>query len=605
MKKASKVLVLLLIVVFVLGVFAGCGMIGKNTEKYRATTAITVGNEKITIGKLIDNFNNYYSNYLEYIRQGQISVNDVFAMSVQALYSQYMKIDEYKASNQPVSATGDFANQEYLTAEELDYTIKYVKYVLYTTLDSVVEGYIKADFELKDEEKEDTSRDFREFDDLKDNESYSDYVYSQNLSNEDMDEYISKYYEGVLNTDNLSVDAYVYATAEQAAQKLDDLNKRLEDDEEITFAQYKEWQEQALKQYKKNVLRTYEYDINALIKRQVEDLIVSVIVAKYNYNVYKAIDHEELSKTLSALKETYNSLKDNQEARFNVDNDFVKHIDALTDTSYIFTVLENYNYIFVKNILIPFTDAQKTILSNLQSKLGSSKDPRYIAKRTELASQIVADDFLSEKDDDGKYQKVENIFALKDGKLVVNPDGALGAYFKADGKLSVMDGKTADETVVELMKQYNTDTAQHSALYEYVVRVGEVPESYNVKWVPEFVEASNEAYDLATAAGANGGYYGLAISSYGVHIVYYSSRVTAQSFNFDNDNYLKTNLPEYRMFKTYYNSQSSELLSEAVEALQKAYYPSKIVANSNELKKFLKQNGLTFDFEKSLKLDEE
>lgn len=140
MKKASKVLVLLLVAVFVLGALSGCGMIGKNTEKYRSTTAITVGNEKITIGKLIDTFNNYYNSYAGYISQGQLSVNDVFSWSVQSLYSQYMKVDAYKTSNQPVSATGNLANQEYLTAEELDYAIRYVKYVLFTTLDSVGRG---------------------------------------------------------------------------------------------------------------------------------------------------------------------------------------------------------------------------------------------------------------------------------------------------------------------------------------------------------------------------------------------------------------------------------------------------------------------------------
>ena len=87
--------------------------------------------------------------------------------------------------------------------------------------------------------------------------------------------------------------------------------------------------------------------------------------------------------------------------------------------------------------------------------------------------------------------------------------------------------------MIELMKQYNTDTAQHSKVYDYVVRVGEVPDSYTSSWVQEFVDAANVAYDLATAAGATGGYYGVAVSTYGVHIVYYSAKVEAQTFDFE------------------------------------------------------------------------
>ena len=59
MKKASKILTLILVVVLLCGMFTGCAMFGRDALKYRDITAITVGNVVITVGKLLDTFNNY------------------------------------------------------------------------------------------------------------------------------------------------------------------------------------------------------------------------------------------------------------------------------------------------------------------------------------------------------------------------------------------------------------------------------------------------------------------------------------------------------------------------------------------------------------------
>lgn len=606
MKKVSKVLVLLLVAVMVLSIFSGCGVFSRNNEKYRATAALQVGNETITIGKIIDTFNNYYNSYYSYISQGYVTVDDVFDIAMTSLYTQYMKLDAYKTTpNVPTytHAGTDFANQQYIDDEEYAFSVKYVKHIVFTGLDSVVEGYIKNDYELNDKEEEDTSRDFIEYDDLSGCDTYSEYVYRQNFVDEDMDEYFADYYNGIATFDNVSVDEYVYQSESDAQAMLDQINDRIEGEEKITFTQYKQWQQDALKQYRDNVQNSYEYSLETLIERQIEDFIVSVITTKYDYSVYKAIDGADLQETISQLTSTYEKLKANQTASFNINSNFVSFIEGLTDSSYIYTVPEGYNYIFVKNILIPFTSEQKTVLSNLQKQLGSDTDPRYIAKRTEFAAEVVAEDFLHQ-DGEGENVKVENLFTTDDqGNVVVNADGALGSYFGSDGKVIPMQGKTADETVIELMKQYNTDTAQHSKVYDYVVRVGEVPDSYTSSWVQEFVDAANVAYDLATAAGATGGYYGVAVSTYGVHIVYYSAKVEAQTFDFET-NLLNSTTPEYRTFKTYFETKSSDMLEDALDALKEAYYPTKIV-KSNEFDKFLKENKLTYDLQSALDLSKE
>lgn len=615
MKKASKFLTLLLVAVLVLSIFSGCSFFGRNTEKYRAQVAIKVGNEEITIGKLIDTYNSYYNTYASYIGS-YITLDDVFEMAVSSLYSQYMKVDAYKTKSNVETFThswlGDveIANSEYLTETELKHGVKYIKYLLFSTLDTMVESYIESDYtlaEAEEEEEEDTSRDFVEFDDLEGASSYSEYTYNQTFANEEMTEYLDDYYTDILKDDSFTYGEYVYDASKTApaklAEKLEDYNDRIEGEGEITLAQYVEYQQQALKQYEKNVKISYDYDLATLINRQMEDYVSSVIVAKYNYDVYGVIDGANLAETLQKLNSQVQEAVESQKTDFNINSGFVDFIEDLDDDSHVYYVPDNYNYIFVKNILIPFTTEQKTVLSNLEKQLGSATDSRYIAVRNKFAAEIIADDFNSEKDEDGNYEKVSDLFKLDStGKIQLNFDNQnLGKYFSADGKVLPMADKTAEETIIELMKRFNTDTASHSSLHDYVVRVGEVPESYTSPWVSEFVDAANDAYN---AAGGNPGTsYGIAISSYGVHIVFYSADVKAETFDFEH-NWNKTETAEYRLFKAFFSSESDELTEEDTDKLNELYYAEKI-QKTDAFDKFLKDNGITFDFEKSISLDEE
>lgn len=614
MKKASKFLTLLLVAVLVLSIFSGCSLFGRNTEKYRAQTAITVGNENITIGKLIDTYNNYYNSYSSYIGT-YVTLEDVFEMAVSALYEQYLKIDAYKTSN-PQTYThawlGDLSvhNGEYLTDTELQYGVSYIKYILFSTLDTMVESYIDSDYTLQEatEETEDTSRDFYEFDDLEGASTYSDYMFAQTFVNEEMDEYISNYYEGIIKNDTLVYGEYVYDVANAAqisglTKKIAELNERIEDSDPIDAAKYVEYQSQALKQYEKNVLISYDYSLESLIARQLEDYVNSTIVAKYNYSVYGAIDGANLAETLQQLKTNVVEATASQKTDFKINSNFVSFIEGLTDDSHVYYVPENYKYIYVKNILIPYTTEQKTILGNLEAQQGSATTPEYLAKCKEFAAQIVADDFFSEKDEDGNYEKVSNLFTLDaNGELVINlSNSEFGKYFDANGKVVPAEGKTATETILDLMARFNTDTASHTSLHDYVVRVGEVPESYTAPWVTEFVDAANDAYNAAN--GVAGTTYGIAISTYGVHVVFYSADVVAETFDFD-ANWLNTSTSEYRLFKSYFTTQSDTLIEEAIDALKDSYYAGKI-KKTDAFDKFLKENEIEFDFEESISLDEE
>lgn len=522
---------------------------------------------------------------------------------MQTLVNQAMKVAAYKATDPAATdntALKDFCtNAQYLTKEEIEYAIKYVKYLTFQTFDSSVISQLSVDRTVGDEEKEDTSRDFTEVADLEGNE-YSTYYYRQRVFSKESKEYFDKFYKDVTINLDANVDEYVYATAAAAEARLANLNDRLdEEDEKITFEEYKTVQERIVKQFQRSVKVTYSLEMTEFIKNQVADVVSSMLASKYDYTVNKTIDVDNLAATLATLKSNLDILSAAQATGFALNDSFVSFIEGLSSSSYIYNVPGEYDYIFVKNILVPFTSQQQAILSNLANDLGGdTTNEAYIKLRNKYAAAIVADDFNSTKNDDGEYAKVSELFKLDNGKLVINPEGELGNVFLADGTVNKGDYATTDEVVIANMKRFNTDTAQHTAQYDYVVRVGDIPAGYSHPWVTEFVDAAKETYELGE------GTYALAVSTYGVHIVYYSAKVTAQTFNFE-QNRLNTTAPEYRMFTAYFSEQSSILINNAVEALNKDYLENDKIKTTKAFDKFLKDNEFDFDLIEFLTPDED
>ena len=603
MRRASKILTLILVVVFLFGIFAGCDLIGKDTKKYREAVAITVGDQKITVGKLLDTFNSYYNSYYYYIAYAGWTVGDVLDVAVKSLYTQYMKVDSYTsdANHVKVAANKDkFEYAEFLTQAQLDYSVSYVRYLVFTSFDSAVLEKVEAKYELGDEEAEDTSRDFYEYDDLKGAATYAEYYLNQNFTNEDMDEYIEKYFEdGVAKFANPTADLKELYL-ESAKAKVDELNERVDEDgEKVDLDEYKKFQDVVYKQYVSTVKNNYGIDFDAFIKQQVEDLIISGIVNLYNYEVYKEIENTDDMKTL--LKDNYDTLAAAQAAEFKIKNNYDSFVTGLSSSSFIYNVPEGHekDYVFVKNILIPFSAKQSVKLSSLKADLGTDKDDQewYVTYRNSQAAKIVADDFNSEKDEDGKYAKVEDLFKVVGGEVVINPECKdLSDFLGADGSVAGESKADKDATIHDLMARFNTDTAQHSSLYSYVVRVN-APDNYKHQWVDEFVQATEAAMEKGGE-----GHYGIGVSDYGVHIVYVEGYVTADKVDFTN-NYLDTKSTEYRLFKSYFETQSSKLLSEDVEKLTESYKDK--VHDTNVFKKFLKENKIDYDLAESLADDED
>ncbi|MCH5159812.1 MAG: hypothetical protein J1F66_03060 [Clostridiales bacterium] len=611
MRRASKILTLILVVVFLFGVFAGCDLVGKDVGRYRNATAFTVGqNQTITVGKLLDTFNSYYNSYYVYVYYGNLTVDDIFDMAVESLYTQYMKVEKYTSDSSNVKLAtnkGLFANAEYLEEYQLQYTVSYVKYLFFISFDDSVMDKINAKYELKDEETEDTSRDFYEYDELElsEGEKYADYYFNQNFKNEDMDEYIEKYYNednsGFVNWNKLTADDLQALYLEGAQAKVDELNERLDKDDddetEITVKEYKEYQTAVISQYKSTVKNNYGMDLDTFMKTQVEDMIVGAIVNLYNYQVYKDIEGDNHEETIKLLQDNYDTLVAAQKTEFAIQDNFNKFITGLSDSSFIYDVPRDRgeDYVFVKNILIPFNAAQTAKLNSLKSDIGSSDDQRYIDLRNKLAAQIVADDFNTEKDDDGEYGKLEEkpFVVDSEGNVTINPECAALHDYLQDGDVI---GEDKDQVIHDLMARFNTDTAQHSSYYSYVVYVGD-DENYTHQWVQEFVDATKAAMDKGI------GHYGIAVSDYGVHIVYVEGYVTPDEVNLKGDNYLDTTTTEYRLFKNYFTNQVNLLLNKDLEGLVEEYKST--VKTAPIFDKFLKENGLSYDLIAKLSDDED
>lgn len=619
MKKASGIIAILLLVVLAFGLFAGCGLFGKDTAKYRQFTAVTVGNQKITVGKVIDTFNNLYN---QYGSSGRYTADTLFQAAMSSLYTQYMKIDAYVGESKGnthayANFCGDDGYIKYLTADQAEYAIKYVKYLVFTNFDSAVGQELAKKVTLKDAEKKDTSRDFKTFDDIDfaTDKTYTDYLVRKLTVNDDMNEYYEKYYtvdDALTISVNEVLDDYKNEAATKA--KLAEYVKRVDTTEDknatITLEQLTAAQDKVVKKYVESIEKAYEITMSEFFKQQVNDIAANLIAQLYDIQAGRSLDGEGFADLSAKLTAAYKDAVAAKKASYKFDDTFVKDIEGLTDDSDIYTVPDQYKYIFVKNVLVPFNSEQKAVLTNLGSKLGGTDGQAYKDARLALATQIVADDFTSEKDEDGNYTTTyKDLFEVSGGKITLKAGSEIAN--------AIAGAQATSEEIKDLMTRFNTDTAQHSTYYDYVVRIN-APEDYTAKWVPEFVKAAEEAYgyDSATDNHNAAGSYALCVSDYGVHIVFYTADVAAATLDFSTlEKCLKADSREYAKFKTLYSSEKSELLSKAVTELQKTYFTykdadGKVISEakirySAIFKEFLKDQGLTYDTEKAITYTDE
>ena len=634
MKRASKILTLILIVVFVLSVFAGCDLVGRNTAKYRATVAMTVGDQQITIGKLLDTFNSYYNNYYYYISAGYLTADSLLEMVMNSLLQQYVQVDDYVHNHSTVREANGIKNAEYLTAEQFAYCIKYVKHTSFTTFDGTVLKSLSVKHDIGDAKTEDTSRDFAEYDELLSQTSYAEHHLMENFVSKDADEYFDKYYKDAninfASFENLVGD-YVYTDTTKAAAQtiIDELNERIEDDsDEITFDEYVEAQQKAIDQYSDTVKNNYGITLQEFMEAQVADMVTSCILALWSYEKYSKLD---ITKDIDS---TNKILAQDQAAKFKINGDFNSFITGLNNSSFIYGVPNDMQgkYVFVKNILIPFTSQQSASLSAQADGYGGTDTPAYKKMRNELATKIAAEYFDSDKydadiekiftdtgllkedtdeDAERKYEKLTGLFTTdSEGNIAIDEAGILGNFFGSNNKVITMGELDEAETIVELMKRFNTDVGQHSNRYDYVVYVGEDWKDYKHSWVEEFYTAVNmlKPEGKGEFARENLKKYVMCVSTYGVHIIYIDSFVEDHIYDYKDVDWANawkaTEKLDYVRYKAEFDKQANKAAKDALKEIEDKYIGEKsdIVTVNKQFKKFLKHNNFTFDFENFLKI---
>lgn len=603
MKKITKLLAVVLVLVMLCTALTACSLIGSDLARYRAVTAFTVGDEEVSVGNVIDAYTSNVYNYYTYISYGYMTYDEVFSTTMDELFQKYTMLDDYKNdTSSVVYTTSDnsyislgLANMEYLTELEAEFVLTNIKYSIFTTLDSYVESYIATEVGTLGTISEDTSRDFTVYDDLDGYSTYNEYSYYSAMDTADMDEYFTDYYSvSSFSQYSLEVESYVFTSEADAAAKVDYINECLEEGTEdgdevltITAEQYIEWQQLAMDKFDAVLDTNYGTSCEVYMAEQTENTIISVITNKWSYLLTSSIE-SDTDALVADLEVQFSAEKDAYVTGLNQNPDsYISFITGLSDTSYIYDVPELYEdqFIYVKNILVMFSDEQSAQLSNMATILGGTDSAAYIEYREALAAEIVATDYYNDE------AEVEELFTLVDGSIALNSSADDSTLYDA------LTGTVDSDTFIDMMGQYNEDTASHTSTYDYVVYVG-ATDSYTHSWVDEFVEAAMETYENGV------GSYSLCVSDYGVHIVYYSSDIEVWD-SFDATKLYDTTSNEYQLLITYYTAQSTLIYSEVGDELDAEYlYGGKVVECAG-MAYLLEETGIEYDFDAAITEDEE
>lgn len=594
-KKITRLFCIVLALTLVCTFVAGCSMFQTNADRYREKTAFKVGEQTVTVGALEDFIN---TNMASYLNQGY-DAQSVWDALMPQFIMNYVLVDMLKEDlpwpkvTQTHSAASDYPDSEFLKNEnDMEFIMKTVKNSLYQSLDSLVETELNNKYELNAaEEEEERKENVIPEDELNlplgglTLNDYDDDI-------EGLDEDLAKYRAD----DELTVDSILngYKFEDEndpllldALAKVNDRiarNEDASDDEKVAFTakEYMTAQKAAFNSLTRSVEQNYYgWSLAQFIDYQIKSTVFNRLAQEYTMVYYEGIETEGEGQQLilSKLVEKYENLKAAQEEDFRLHpTKFETFVTSLSDTSFIYTVPAQYEneYAFVKNLLISFSDEQKAVLEHYGNVYVKNSET-YLAKRDELATQIKATDFKSEKDEDGEYAKLENIFTISEGEVTF-ADSVLKTALEAVSK---------PQDFAALIDRYNEDPGAQGATYDYVVKVKE-PDAAGTQdsWVAEFSAASRAA--IAEGQGS----YKIAVTDYGVHIVYFTDYVKAETFDFANDRYTQ-GTAAYRFFKTYYDAVKATVYNDIMQSRYDSYFDqNKISVENKNIKNLLKQLGV-------------
>ena len=156
-KKITRIFCMVLALALVCSFVAGCSMFQTNADRYREKTAMTVGEQTITVGALEDFINNNMSSY---INQGY-DIQTVWDALIPQFVMNYVLVDMLKNDlpwpkvTQTHSLASEYPDTEYLKNEgDMEFIMKTIKNSLYSSLDSLVETELGNKYKLNAAEEE-------------------------------------------------------------------------------------------------------------------------------------------------------------------------------------------------------------------------------------------------------------------------------------------------------------------------------------------------------------------------------------------------------------------------------------------------------------------
>lgn len=595
-KKIFRFISLTTAIVMTVSLLVGCALFPINEERYRDQSAITVGNETISVAA----FQDFYTNTLSQYLSSGYDIQTVWDSLGEQLLLNYVILNEIKGDSTWVKSTQGSAyadlvaahpSAEYLRdAGDMELLLKNVRQSLYTSLDDLTETELSNKYELNDAEEE-TDRTLNILEPVG-TLSAADF----NDDVDEIDEYLGKFRSCELTLTAI-VENYVFDTATDGSKLnavLEAINKRVVQDDgveegdegykTISASEYVEAQRIALTSMARTVKDSYYgWTMEKFLDYQLDGAILSRLAQEYAEKYYT--DIENAIKT--RLSEKLANLMAEKEAYYKLyPSTFASDVTALDDDTFLYYVPAEYaeEYVFVKNLLIQFTDEQTEKLAYYEQFGKDSKE--YISYRNSLAAELVLKDY----DDDEK--EIENIFKLDaQGNLVLD-DSVLKTSLDALDSMSVKERNTA---FVKLIDRYNEDPGMQGAAHDYVLRIDESDVAGTAdSWVAEFAAAGREAFNEDGI-----GSWRIAVTDYGVHIVYVSGYVQAETFDFDDAEQLYTpGTSTYRFFKAYYDDVKDDLYDHMFEEILETYFENgRISVNDKVMKKLLKEYGFELNWD--------
>lgn len=197
------------------------------------------------------------------------------------------------------------------------------------------------------------------------------------------------------------------------------------------------------------------------------------------------------------IVEKYNQLLDEQMLSYATESNY----DTAASGTDLILYRPNNRYIYVKHILLPFSDEQKAYLERYKN---NSTEKEYNAERKRLVNNIVVYPHVNGEDDKTKPLTVSQVWSEVKAKM----SRASASPYEAE------------RTFDDLIYKYNTDPGIFGSETGYAVKY-KLRETETETYMQEFADAARAFRDDNYKIGQI--YQDLVVTDYGVHIMYYAS----------------------------------------------------------------------------------